>query len=76
MILVILVFLMIGESKKEKTQTWSAIDQSVRKYINTKILIAIVTATLFGITYWLLNLELALIFASLIIFLAFFSEPL
>jgi len=70
-ILVILLFLIIGESKKEKTQTWKEIDQSVKKYISTKFLIAFGTAIIFGTTYWVLDLELAIIFASLTFFLTF-----
>ena len=32
-ILIIFLFLIIGETKKEKTQTWNQIDKSVKKYI-------------------------------------------
>ena len=70
-ILVILLFLIIGESKKEKTQIWQEIDQSIKKYISTKFIIASGTAILFGTTYWILDLELAIVFASLTFFLTF-----
>ena len=70
-ILVILLFLIIGESHKEKTQIWKEIDQSVKKYISTKFIIASGTAILFGTTYWILDLELAIVFASLTFFLTF-----
>ena len=71
LILIILLFLIIGETHKEKTHTWDAIDLSVRRYINTKFLIAMGTALSFGAVYWALDLELALIFASLTFFLTF-----
>jgi len=70
-ILVILLFLIIGESGKEKTEIWHEIDHSVKKYISTKFIIASATAALFGSTYWFLDLELALVFASLTFFLTF-----
>ena len=70
-ILIILLFLIIGETKKEKTQTWKTIDHSIKKYISTKFLIAFGTAIIFGITYLILDLELAIIFASLTFFLTF-----
>ena len=70
-ILIILLFLIIGETKKEKTQTWNSIDQSVKKYISTQFLIAFGTAIIFGTTYLILDLELAIIFASLTFFLTF-----
>ena len=70
-IFVIFLFLLIGEKNKEKTLTWNKIDISVKKYISTKFLIAFSTAILFGTTYWYLELELAIIFASLTFFLTF-----
>ena len=70
-ILVILLFLIIGESNKEKTATWYTIDSSVKKYINTKFLIALGTAIIFGSTYLVLKLELAIVFATLTFFLTF-----
>ena len=70
-VLIILLFLIVGESHKEKTQIWKEIDQNVKKYISTKFIIAIGTAMLFGITYWILDLELAIVFASLTFFLTF-----
>lgn len=70
-ILVILLFLIIGDTNKEKTHTWTSIDNSVKKYISTKFYIAFGTAVLFYITYWALDLELAIIFASLSFFLTF-----
>ena len=71
LILVILLFLIIGDSNKEKTEIWHQIDKSVKKYISTKFIIASVTALIFGVTYWSLDLELAIIFASLTFFLSF-----
>ncbi|HJL57825.1 MAG: AI-2E family transporter [Pelagibacteraceae bacterium] len=70
-ILVILLFLVIGDSNKKKTQIWHEIDHSVKKYISTKFIIASGTAVIFGLTYWFLELELALVFASLTFFLSF-----
>ena len=70
-ILVILLFLIIGETNKEKTLTWNVMDNSIKKYISTKVLIAFGTSIIFGITYWLLDLELAIIFAILTFFLTF-----
>ena len=70
-ILVILLFLVIGDSGKKKTQIWEQIDHSVKKYISTKFIIASVTAVIFGFTYWFLELELAVVFASLTFFLTF-----
>ena len=70
-ILIILIFLVIGDSSMKKTQIWHEIDYSVKKYISTKFVIASVTAALFGSTYWFLDLELAIVFASLTFFLTF-----
>ena len=70
-IIIILLFLIIGESHQEKTQIWKEIDQNVKKYISTKFIIASGTAILFGTTYWILDLELAIVFASLTFFLTF-----
>ena len=46
-------------------------DNSIKKYISTKVLIAFGTSILFFITYWLLDLEVAIIFAILTFFLTF-----
>ena len=70
-ILIILLFLMIGENNKEKTYTWYQIHNSIKKYISTKFLIAIGTSVIFGIVYTALDLELAIIFASFTFFLTF-----
>ncbi len=70
-ILIILLFLMIGENNKEKTYTWYQIHNSIKKYISTKFLIAMGTSIIFGIVYTVLDLELAIIFASLTFFLTF-----
>ena len=70
-ILIILLFLMIGESKQEKTYAWYEIDKSIKQYISTKFLIAIGTSIIFGIVYISLDLELAIVFASLTFFLTF-----
>ena len=70
-ILIILLFLIIGETKKEKTQTWKTIDHSIKKYISAKVLVSFSTAVIFGLIYWALNLELAIIFATLTFFLTF-----
>ena len=70
-ILVILLFLIIGESNKEKTAAWHNIDYSVKKYINTKFFIALATSVIFGTVYVVLKLELAIIFATLTFFLTF-----
>ena len=70
-ILVILLFLILGDSGKKKTKIWQEIDYSVKKYISTKFIIASVTAAIFGSTYWFLDLELAIVFASLTFFLSF-----
>jgi len=70
-ILVILLFLVIGDSGKKKTQIWQEIDYSVKKYISSKFIIASGTAAIFGFTYWFLELELAIVFASLTFFLSF-----
>ncbi|MBU93443.1 MAG: hypothetical protein CL723_02495 [Chloroflexi bacterium] len=70
-ILVILLFLIIGETNKEKTLTWNTMDNSIKKYISAKVLVAFGTSILFFITYWLLDLELAIIFAILTFFLTF-----
>jgi predicted PurR-regulated permease PerM len=61
-ILVILLFLIIGDSAQKKTEIWLEIDYNVKKYISTKFFIASGTAFLFGMTYWLLDLELAIVF--------------
>ena len=39
-ILVILLFLIIGETNKEKTLTWNTMDNSIKKYISSKVLVA------------------------------------
>ena len=70
-IILVLLFLIIGETKKEKTLTWNTIDHSIKKYISTKVFIAFGTAVIFGLIYWALKLELAIIFATLTFFLTF-----
>ena len=70
-IIVILLFLIIGESAKKKTKIWNQIDSSVKTYITAKFIIASGTALIFGVTFWLLDLELAIVFASLTFFLSF-----
>ncbi len=70
-ILVLILFLIIGDSAKPKTAAWLEIDVSIKKYISTKFLIAFGTSMIFAIIYLSVGLDLAIIFATLTFFLTF-----
>jgi len=71
LVVIMTLFLLLGSSKKEKSETWNNINKPVKKYIVTKFITSSVTGILTGLIYWALGLELALIFGTLTFLLNF-----
>ena len=71
LVVIMTLFLLLGGKNQEKSQTWTNINFQVKKYIITKFITSSTTGILVGIIYWLLGLELALIFGTLTFLLNF-----
>ena len=71
LVVIMTLFLLIGSTKKEKSETWNNINNQVEKYIVTKFITSSATGILTGLIYWALGLELALIFGTLTFLLNF-----
>ena len=71
LVVIMTLFLLIGSTKKEKSETWNNINNQVKKYIVTKFITSSATGILTGLIYWALGLELALIFGTLTFLLNF-----
>ena len=71
LVIIMTLFLLIGSTKKEKSETWNNINNQVKKYIVTKFITSSATGILTGLIYWALGLELALIFGTLTFLLNF-----
>ena len=71
LVVIMTLFLLVGSSKQKKSDTWNEINAHVKKYIFTKFITSALTGILTGIIYWLLGLELALIFGTLTFLLNF-----
>ena len=71
LVVIMTLFLLVGGNQERKSETWDAINVHVKKYIFTKFITSALTGILTGIIYWLLGLELALIFGTLTFLLNF-----
>ena len=71
LVVILTLFLLLGRKSKETSSEWNEIINSVKKYIFTKFLTSALTGILTGIIYWLLGLELALIFGTITFLLNF-----
>ena len=65
------LFLLLGKKSQNTSKEWNEIIGNVKKYIFTKFITSAATGILTGIIYWLLGLELALIFGTLTFLLNF-----
>ena len=71
LVIIMTLFLLLGGTNREKSETWNNINNQVKKYIFTKFITSALTGILTGLIYWLLGLELALIFGTLTFLLNF-----
>ncbi len=70
---IFVVFLLAGRDPKTvvKNATYREIEQKIRSYISTKLVLSLITGTLVGVTLSLFGLELALVFGILTFLLNF-----
>ncbi|MEO0480795.1 MAG: AI-2E family transporter [Planctomycetota bacterium] len=66
-VLLMLVFLILGEPSGDRGDTWAAIKQGIRKYVGLKVLISLMTALAVGIVLAALHVE----FVPLLVLLVF-----
>ena len=71
LVVIMTLFLLLGRKSKNTSKEWNQIIESVKKYIFTKFITSAATGILTGIIYWLLGLELALIFGTMTFLLNF-----
>ena len=72
LVLIFAVFLLLGRNPHRiHTGLYAEIDAKVRRYLLTKTAISALTAILVGLVFWLMELDLALVFAVLTFFLNF-----
>tara|TARA_Y100001960_G_scaffold38147_1_gene36388 strand:+ start:1631 stop:2641 length:1011 start_codon:yes stop_codon:yes gene_type:complete len=71
LVILMTLFLLLGRKSKNTSSQWNEIINNVKKYIFTKFLTSASTGILTGIIYWLLGLELALIFGTMTFLLNF-----
>jgi len=71
LVVIMTLFLLLGRKSKNTSEEWNQIIESVKKYIFTKFITSAATGILTGIIYWLLGLELALIFGTMTFLLNF-----
>ena len=71
LVVIMTLFLLLGRKSKNTSNEWNQIIDSVKKYIFTKFITSAATGILTGIIYWLLGLELALIFGTMTFLLNF-----
>tara|TARA_Y100000590_G_scaffold462741_1_gene627626 strand:+ start:578 stop:1585 length:1008 start_codon:yes stop_codon:yes gene_type:complete len=71
LVVIMTLFLLLGSKSKETSNEWNQIIGSVKKYIFTKFITSAATGILTGIIYWILGLELALIFGTMTFLLNF-----
>ncbi|HBL44092.1 MAG TPA: hypothetical protein DDZ90_11940 [Planctomycetaceae bacterium] len=67
------IFLLAGRDPNAvvKNEIYFEIEQKIRSYISTKLVLSLITGTLVGVTLKLFGLELALVFAILTVLLNF-----
>lgn len=72
LVLIFAVFLLLGRNPRRiKTGLYAEIDSKVRKYLLTKMAISATTAIIVGLIFWIMKLDLALVFAVLTFLLNF-----
>ena len=71
LVILMTLFLLLGRKPKNTSQEWNEIIKNVKKYIFAKFITSSATGILTGIIYWLLGLELALIFGTMTFLLNF-----
>ena len=71
LVVIMTLFLLLGRKSKDTSKEWNEIIGNVKKYIFTKFITSAATGILTGIIYWLLGLELALIFGTMTFLLNF-----
>jgi len=72
LVLIFAVFLLLGRNPhRMHTGLYAEIDTKVRRYLITKTAISAVTGLLVGTIFWLMDLDLALVFGVLTFFLNF-----
>ncbi len=71
LVIIITLFLLLGNPTKNTSDEWNDIIGLVKKYIFTKFLTSAFTGICAGIIYWFLGLELAFIFGVLTFILNF-----
>ncbi|WP_417391520.1 AI-2E family transporter [Gimesia sp.] len=70
---IFVIFLLAGRDPNAvvKNEIYFEIEQKIRSYISTKLVLSLITGTLVGVTLKLFGLELALVFAILTVLLNF-----
>ncbi|MHC4429102.1 MAG: AI-2E family transporter [Planctomycetota bacterium] len=73
LVVIFMIFLMAGTVGRapHAESFWGQVETRVKRYILTKVFVSTVTGTLVGLTLWLLNVELALVFGVLAFLLNF-----
>ena len=71
LVIIMTLFLLLGRKSKNTSNEWNQIINSVKKYTFTKFITSAATGILTGIIYWLLGIELALIFGTMTFLLNF-----
>ena len=71
LVMIMTLFLLLGKKSNNISSEWNDIIGHVKKYIFTKFITSAITGVIAGLIYWLLGLELALIFGSLTFLLNF-----
>ena len=71
LVIIMTLFLLLGKKEKNTSNEWNEIIGKVKKYIFTKFITSAITGILTGLIYWLLGIELALIFGTLTFILNF-----
>ena len=71
LVILMTLFLLLGRKSRNTSAQWNEIIKNVKKYIFAKFITSSATGILTGIIYWLLGLELALIFGTMTFLLNF-----
>ena len=71
LIVIMTLFLLLGQKPKKTSPEWNEIIRHIEKYIFTKFLTSSATGILTGLIYWFLGIELAFIFGTLTFILNF-----
>ena len=73
LVLIFLCFIMFGRSRRPAPTDggWGKIESNIRHYIIVKAVLSVTTGVLVGLTLWILNIELAVLFGLLAFLLNF-----